>query len=119
LACLNAIDAARAHVHPALADMSAGTVAERIVDQTDPTTWDEATAALAALEAVAARAAARGTPPESLAAAQARLKKLRGFLEFPGNVAGRGIRFDSPHDYDARAVAEELRAVAAALEPVR
>ena len=119
LACLDSIDAARAHVHPALADMSAGTIARRVVDQTDPATWDEATAALAALEAVAARAAARGTPPGSLAAAQDRLTKLRSLLEFPENVAGRGIRFDSPHDHDARAVAEELRAIAAALEVVR
>jgi hypothetical protein len=99
--------------------MSAGTIARRVVDQTDPATWDEATAALAALEAVAARAAARGTPPESLEVAVARLKKLRGLLEFPGNVAGRGIRFDSPHDLDTRAVAEELRAIATALEAVR
>lgn len=119
LACLDAIDAARAHVHPTLADMSAGTVAERIVDQTDPTTWDEATAALAALEAVAARAAARGATPESLEGAVARLEKLRGLLEFPGNVAGHGVRFDSPRDYDARAVAAELKAIATALEAVR
>jgi len=118
-ACLDAIDAARAHVHPALADMSAGTIAKRVVTWTDPATWDEATSALAALEAVAARAAARGTPPESLAAAKARLEGLRGLLEFPGSVAGRGIRFDSPHDYDAQAVAAELRAIAAALEAVR
>jgi len=70
---------------------------------------------------VAARATARGTPPGSLAlaVAQTRLKNLRSLLEFPENVAGRGIRFDSPHDHDAQAVAEELRAIAAALEAVR
>jgi len=119
LACLDTIDAARTHVHPALADMSAGTIAKRVVAQTDPATWDEATAALAALEAVAARAAARGTSSESLAVAVARLTKLRSLLEFPGNVAGRGIRFDSPHDHDTRAVAVELKAIATALEAVR
>ena len=119
LACLDTIDAARTHVHPALADMSASAIAERVVAQTDPATWDEATAALAALEAVAARSAARGTPPESLEVAVARLKKLRGLLEFPGNVTGHGVRFDSPRDYDTRAVAAELRAIATALEDIR
>jgi len=118
-ACLDAIDAARAHTHPALADASASAIAERVVTQTDPATWDEATAALAAFEALAARAAVRGTPAESLATAEARLKNLRSLLEFPGNVAGREIRFDSPHDYDSKAVAAELAAIAAALDAVR
>jgi hypothetical protein len=119
LACLDAIDAARAHVQPALAGMSAGTVAERMVRQIDPANWDEATAAHAALEAVIARAAAHGVPAESLVAAVARLNTLRGLLEFPGDTTGGKRRFDSPHDYDAKAVAAELRGIAAALEAVR
>jgi len=117
-ACLDAIDAARAHVQPALAGMSAGTVAKRMVRQIDPANWDEATAAHAALEAVVARAAAQGVPAESLAAAVARLNALRGLLEFPGDTAGGQRRFDSPHDYDAKAVAAELRAIATALDAV-
>ena len=118
MACLDAIDAARAHVHPSLTDMPAGTIAKRVVTQTDPATWDEAAAALAALEAVAARAAARGVSREALAPALAGLDRLRGLLEFPGTASGTGVRFDSPHDYDARAVREELMAIAAALEAV-
>ena len=118
-ACLDAIDAARAHVQPALAGMSAGTVAERVVGQIDPANWDEATAAHAALEAVIARAAAHGVPAESLAAAVARLNTLRGLLEFPGDTTGGKRRFDSPHDYDAKAVAAELRGIAAALEALQ
>jgi len=118
-ACLDAIDAARVHVHPALAAMSSGTFAERMVRQIDPANWDEATAAHAALEAVVARAAARGVPAESLAAAVARLKTLRGLLEFPGDSAGDKRRFDSPYDYDSKAVAAELRGIAAALEALQ
>jgi hypothetical protein len=118
-ACLDAIDAARIHVHPSLARMAAGTVADRVVGQIDPANWDEATAAHAALEAVVARAAARGVPPESLADAAARLNTLRGLLEFPGDTAGGHGRFDSPHDYDAEAVAAELRDIATALREVR
>jgi len=118
-ACLDAIDAARVHVHPALASISAGTVAERVVGQIDPANWDEATAAHAALEAVVARAAARGVPAEWLAAAVARLDTLRGLLEFPSDSAGDKRRFDSPHDYDAEALAAELRDIATALREVR
>lgn len=118
-ACLDAIDAAREHVHPSLAVTTAGGFAGRVVEQVDPATWGEAAAALAALEAVAARAAAGGTPRESLEAAGARLRKLRGLLEFPVDGADRRPRFDSPRDYDPRAVAAELRAIAAALEAVR
>ena len=119
VACLDAIDAARAHVHPGLAGISAGTIATRIVASVAPATWDEAAAALAALEAVAARAAARGTPPEVLAPARNRLSTLRRLLEFPGGGDGQTGRFDSPRDYDAGAVARELAAIAAALAPVR
>ena len=119
VACLDAIDAARAHVHPALSNTPAGTVAARVVGQVDPSTWDEAAAAHSALEALVARAVARGTPRESLGPAVARLEKLRGLLEFPASTADRPERFDSPHQYDARAVATELKAIAAALEAVR
>ena len=118
-ACLDVLDAARAHVHPALAGVSDGAVANRVVRQVDPANWDEAAAALAALEAVVARAASRGVAQETLAPAVARLKNLRGLLEFERDVAGGHGRFDSPHDYDARAVATELRAIAAALEALR
>ena len=117
-ACMAAIDGARAHVHPAFETAATGALAQRVVDDVDPATWDEAVAAHAALEAVVARAAARGTSAESLAVAVERLKKLRGLLEFPAGLDASPARFDSPHDYDARAVAEELRAIAAALEAV-
>ncbi|MFM8892421.1 MAG: multiheme c-type cytochrome, partial [Planctomycetia bacterium] len=119
LACLDAIDAARAHGHPALAGASAGVVARRVVDRTTPATWDEATAALAALEAVAARAASRGVSPETLGPVRGRLATLRGLLEFPAGGDGSRPRFDSPRDYDWRGVARELAAIAAALEAVR
>ena len=118
-ACLDAIDAARAHVHPALSNASTAAIADRVVNQIDPATWDEATAAHAALEAIVARARSRGTSREALAPAVAGLDRLRGLLEFPGTASGRSVRFDSPHDYDARAVAAELRAIATALETVR
>ena len=118
-ACLDAIDAARAHVDPALESAAAGALALRVADDVDPENWDEAVAAHAALEAVVARAAARGVPRESLEAAMARLKTLRGLLEFPAGTPPRSHRFDSPHDYDTRAVTVELRAIATALEAVQ
>lgn len=118
-ACLDAIDAARAHVHPSLESAAAGPLARRVVDEADPTVWDEAAAAHAALEAVVARAVARGTPRPAIETALARLETLRGLLEFPASTAGRPERFDSPHQYDARAVATELEAISAALEAVR
>jgi hypothetical protein len=90
-----------------------------VVDEVDPETWDDAAAAHAALEAVVARAVARGTPRQALDNAIAHLETLRGLLEFPASTAGRPERFDSPHQYDARAVATELEAIAAALEAVR
>ena len=94
-------------------------MARRVVESVDPATWDEAAAAHAALEAVLARAAFRGTPSEMLAPAVARLDTLRGLLEFPASTGVRPDQFDSPHEYDARAVARELKAIAAALETVR
>ncbi|MFM9198162.1 MAG: hypothetical protein ACKOWG_20955, partial [Planctomycetia bacterium] len=118
-ACLDAIDAARDHMHPMLASPSSGEWARRVLAAIDATTWDEAAAAHAALEAVADRAAARGTPPETLAPARSRLDRLRGLLEFPASGAGRPTRFDSPHGYDAHAVVTELDAIATALEAVR
>ena len=118
-ACLDAIEAARVHVHPSLESMGVGTLARRVVESVDPATWDEAAAAHAALEAVLARAAERGTPSETLAPAVTRLDTLRGLLEFPANTGVRPDRFDSPHEYDARAVAAEFEAIAAALEAVR
>jgi hypothetical protein len=118
-ACLAAIDAARAHVHPALESPSSGALARRVVATVDPATWDEAAAAHAALEAMADRAAARGVPPDTLGPARSRLEMLRGLLEFPASGAGRPERFDSPHGYDAKAVATELDAIATALEAVR
>ncbi|MFM8804050.1 MAG: hypothetical protein ACKOK8_09095, partial [Planctomycetia bacterium] len=115
-ACLDAIDGARSHVHPTLAPLSSGEWARRVLTAVDATTWDEAAAAHAALEAVADRAAARGAPPDALAPARSHLDRLRGLLEFPASGAGRPTRFDSPHGYDARAVAAELDAIATALE---
>ena len=46
-----------------------------------------------------------------------RLAAVRTMLEFPeGEVGGRKVRFDSPHDYDPAAVRLELEAIVRAIE---
>jgi hypothetical protein len=120
-ACRDAIAAARLHGHAALKALPAGPLADRVVQDVNTADWDEAAAALAALRAIADRATARGASPARTAPARERLERLRGLLEFPAAAAespdpGRTAgRFDSPHGYDAAAVAAALRAVAEAL----
>jgi hypothetical protein len=118
-ALIERIEAARAHVGPTLAAVSAGDMAGRIVDRVDPAAWDEAAAAHAALTAVVDRAATRGAA--AVGPAVAALERLRRLLEFSGVSEGRPVRFDSPRfdgpdRYDARAVATELQAVVGAIE---
>ena len=116
--CLTAIDAARAHDHPPFGEMTTE-AAGRAAIGIDPARWDEAAAALAALTAIVDRAASRGTATAALAPARERLAVLRGLLEFPQAVRdGRQERYDSPRDYDAKQVAAELEAAAAALRSV-
>ena len=114
------IEAARAHVGPALAAVSAGDIAGGIIARVDPAIWDEAAAAHAALTAVVDRAAARGAAVAAVGPAVAALERLRTLLAFGTASPGHPVRFDSPRfdgpdRYDARAVAEELEAVVAAV----
>jgi hypothetical protein len=119
-ACLRLLDAATAHAHPGLADVAAGMIAGRVVAATDPANWDESAAALAALEAVVDRSAARRQSVEAIAPARGRLDELRRLLEFPvEDRDGRRVRFDSPQAYDADAVGAALRAAATAIDGLR
>lgn len=120
-ACIAAVEAARHRGHPELAAEAAGPLADRIVAGVNPADWDEAAAALAALRAIADRATVRGAAADRTAPARAQLERLRGLLEFPAATTATqpgdpaAGRFDSPHGHDDAAVAEALRAVAAAL----
>ena len=123
---VRAIDAARHAGHAPLAALPAGPLAERVVRGVAAADWDEAAAGLAALRAIADRAAARGAQPAALTPARERLDRLRGLLEFPVAAAASpdspraasATRFDSPHAYDAAAVSAALEAAAAALAPL-
>jgi hypothetical protein len=114
--CLASLDAARAHFHPSFAELPTSAAADRVVAGVDPSRWDEAAAALAALTAIIDRAGSRGTAAAVLAPARERLAALRGLLEFPQTTRdGLTERYDSPRDYDATQVAAALQAAAAAL----
>ena len=114
---LAALDAARPRVCGELAGTANATLARRIVSSVDPAHWDEAAAALAALEAVRDRLIARGVDGPTVTTATERLRDLRRRLEFPG--VADGPRFDSPRGHDAAAVADALRAAAAVMDAAR
>lgn len=110
---LDVIEAARPRVCGDLARVDNAVLARGIVSSVDPTIWDEAAAALAALEAVRDRLIARGGDRQTVATVTERLRDLRRRLEFPG--VADGPRFDSPRGHDAAAVSEALRAAAEAV----
>ncbi len=120
-AALAVLDAAQPRICGALAESSPATIARRVAATADPASWDEAAAALAALEAVRDRGAAWGADAAAVAAATQALSSLRRRLEFPGVASGP--RFDSPRGHDPAAVAAALREaaerVAAAAGPER
>lgn len=106
------LDGAQARIRGSLtADPAA--VARRTAAAADVTSWDDAAAALAALEAVRDHAVARRADAAAIAAATAALATLRQRLEFVGVAAGP--RFDSPRGYDPAAVAAAIQDAAAAV----
>jgi len=102
---------------PFAAHQSVGAVARRVVAGIDPASWDEAAAAFQALDALSAGAGRRGVSDAAATALQGRLTTLRQLLEFKPEVrSGRGLQFNSPHRFDAAAVAQELDRLARLLE---
>ena len=100
----------------------AGQLARRIVAGIDPANWDEAAAALQALDALAAREERRGMSAADAAALRGRLGAVRQVLEFATEERpDRTLRFNSPHQFDAGAVTQELDRLARLMEtlPVR
>ena len=113
---LNALEHASTDL-PAAAPENAGAVARRVVAGIDPASWDEAAAAFQALHALSARAENCGASDAAATALQARLTTLRQLLEFKPEVrSGRGLQFNSPHRFDAAAVAQEFDRLARLLE---
>jgi len=102
---------------PSAAQQSAGAVARRVVAGIDPASWDEAAAAFQALDALSARAEHRSASDAAATALQAHLTTLRKLLEFKPEVrSGRELQFNSPHRFDAAAVAQELDRLATLFE---
>ena len=82
-----------------------------------PASWDEAAAAFQALDALSARAEHRSVSDAAATALQAHLTTLRKLLEFKPEVrSGRELQFNSPHRFDAAAVAQELDRLATLFE---
>lgn len=112
-AAVAALDDARPRIHGGLTAADPAALAARIAGGVDPAHWDEAAAALFALEAVRDRLIVRGADERTVATVTERLRTLRRRLEFPG--VADGPRFDSPRGHDPAGVAAALRAAAAAV----
>lgn len=112
-AAVAVLDDARPRIRGSLTAANPAALGARIVGAVDPAHWDEAAAALFALEAVRDHAVARGADAAAAAAATEALAALRRRLEFAGIAAGP--RFDSPRGYDPVAVAAAIEEAAAAV----
>ena len=88
---------------------TAGQLAQSVVAGVDPAIWNEAAAAFQALDALSARAESAGASATESAALQTGLKRLRAALEFTTEErSGHRLQFNSPHQFDAGLVAQEL-----------
>ena len=102
---------------PTAAPETSGRLAQSVVAGVDPAIWNEAAAAFQALDALSARAQSQGASVTESAALEAGLKRLRAVLEFTTEErSGQRLQFNSPHQFDAGLVAQELDRLARLFE---
>lgn len=106
-AAVAAVDRVRAGGNGSTGSIAPARLAERVAAGADLREWGEAAAALAALEAIAARA---GEPCRNAVAAD--LGRLEELLAFPVEEGPEGtVRHDSPRPFDREGVAGAVRRI--------
>ena len=112
-ACRQAVKTAQYLASDRLKTIPDNQLARLALESLNVANWDEVVIGAKALNALTDRLATH----EDVTEIRQRLAAVRTMLEFPeGEVGGRKVRFDSPHDYDPAAVRLELEAIVRAIE---